>query len=77
MPPCGRTRVEKDLGEPPPDHPVRADLDDRAGAGASSGGFQIDHRELGLFERNADAIALRKPPQRRVGVEDEIWIAVE
>ena len=67
----------KRFGEPPPDHPVRADLDDRARAGASSRGFQIDHRELGLIEPNADAVAIRQPPPLRVSVEDEIWIAAE
>src|SRR5208282_1562689 len=61
----------------PPDHPVRADLDDCARARATARGFEIDHRELGLIEADAQADALRKPPLRRVRVEDEIRIAVE
>ena len=76
-PPCGRTSCRESLGEPLTNHSVGADLDDRAGPGASAGGFQIDDRELGLVEPDAEAIALREPPLRRVGVEDEIRIAAE
>ena len=70
-------QLREGLGEPLTNHSVGADLDDSAGAGASAGGFQIDHRELGLVEPDAQPIALRQPPLRRVRIENEIRIAVE
>src|ERR1700735_1458314 len=69
--------LRESLREPFTNHSVGADFDYVAGRDAPAGGFQIDNSELGLVEPNADSSARREPPLRRVGVEDEIRIAVE
>ena len=70
-------QLREGLGQPLTNHSVGADFNDIAGTDAASGGFQINHRELGLVEFDAEAIALRKSPLRRVRIENEIRIAVE
>ena len=66
--------LREGFGEPLTNHSVGAYFDDGAGAGASAGGLEIDDGELGLVESDAQTIALREPPLRRVGVEDEVRI---
>ena len=66
--------LREGVGEPLTNHSVGADFDDGARAGASAGGFEIDDGEFRLVESDAQPIALREPPLRRIGVEDEIRI---